>query len=67
MKFALLHRDRGLQPLQGLFNQGIDHGAGIFGKLKRMVTTVWAADAAYLSLKSGASLPMRAVVGFDFY
>lgn len=37
------------------------------GELKRMVTTVWAADAAYLTLKSGASLPMRAVIGFDFY
>ena len=37
------------------------------GELNRMVTTLWAADAAYLTLKSGASLPMRAVVGFDFY
>ena len=37
------------------------------GQTKRMATTVWAADAAYLTLKSGASLPMRAVIGFDFY
>jgi len=37
------------------------------GEAKRMATTVWAADAAYLTLKSGASLPMRAVLGFDFY
>jgi hypothetical protein len=37
------------------------------GETKRMATTVWAADSAYLTLKSGASLPLRAVLGFDFY
>lgn len=37
------------------------------GATKRMATTVWAADAEHLTLKSGASLPMRAVLGFDFY
>jgi hypothetical protein len=37
------------------------------GATKRMATTVWAADAEYLTLKSGASLPLRAVLGFDFY
>jgi hypothetical protein len=37
------------------------------GATKRMATTIWAADAEHLTLKSGASLPMRAVLGFDFY
>ncbi|TGE24627.1 hypothetical protein E5K00_05275 [Hymenobacter aquaticus] len=37
------------------------------GATKRLYTTVWACDAEYLTLKSGASLPLRAVVGFDFY
>ncbi|WP_210516250.1 hypothetical protein [Hymenobacter terricola] len=37
------------------------------GVTKRMATTVWAADANHITLKSGASLPLRAVLGFDFY
>lgn len=37
------------------------------GATKRMATTIWAADADHLTLKSGASLPLRAVLGFDFY
>jgi hypothetical protein len=37
------------------------------GITKRVATTVWAADADHLTLKSGASLPLRAVLGFDFY
>jgi hypothetical protein len=37
------------------------------GATKRMATTVWAADGEHLTLKSGASLPLRAVLGFDFY
>ena len=37
------------------------------GGAKRVATTVWAADADHLTLKSGASLPLRAVLGFDFY
>ncbi len=37
------------------------------GTTKRVATTVWAADAEYLTLKSGATVPMRAVLGFDFY
>ena len=37
------------------------------GGTKRVATTVWAADADHLTLKSGGSLPMRAVLGFDFY
>ena len=37
------------------------------GATKRVATTIWAADADYLTLKSGASLPLRAVLGFDFY
>jgi hypothetical protein len=37
------------------------------GATKRMATTVWAADSEHLTLKSGASLPLRAVLGFDFY
>ena len=37
------------------------------GATKRVATTIWAADAEHLTLKSGSSLPLRAVLGFDFY
>ena len=37
------------------------------GETKRVATTIWAAHAEYLSLKSGATIPLRAVLGFDFY
>lgn len=37
------------------------------GATKRMATTVWASDTDHITLKSGASLPLRAVLGFDFY
>ncbi|PJJ60144.1 hypothetical protein [Hymenobacter chitinivorans] len=37
------------------------------GRTKRVYTTVWACDAEHLTLKSGGALPLRAVVGFDFY
>lgn len=37
------------------------------GVAKRMATTIWAADTEHLTLKSGTSLPLRAVLGFDFY
>ena len=37
------------------------------GRTKRMATTIWAADSDHITLKSGASLPLRAVLGFDFY
>ncbi|UYZ64321.1 hypothetical protein [Hymenobacter weizhouensis] len=37
------------------------------GATKRVQTTVWASDADYLTLKSGAALPLRCVLGIDFY
>ena len=37
------------------------------GTAKRVATTVWAADSDHLTLKSGLALPLRAVLGFDFY
>ena len=37
------------------------------GHAKRVATTVWASDTDHLTLKSGTSLPLRAVLGFDFY
>ncbi|SNR31810.1 MULTISPECIES: hypothetical protein [Hymenobacter] len=37
------------------------------GSTKRVYTTVWATHEEYLTLKSGISLPLRAVVSFDFY
>lgn len=37
------------------------------GSTKRVYTTVWATHQDYLTLKSGISLPIRAVVSFDFY
>ncbi|TYZ07803.1 hypothetical protein FY528_13990 [Hymenobacter lutimineralis] len=36
------------------------------GETKRVQTTVWANDAEYITLKSGAFLPMRSVLGIDF-
>lgn len=37
------------------------------GQPKRVQTTVWGAHAEYLTLKAGIMLPLRAVLGFDFY
>lgn len=37
------------------------------GASHRVYTTVWASSAEHLTLKSGTSLPIRAVIGFDFY
>ncbi len=37
------------------------------GQPKRVQTTVWAAHPEYLTLKAGIMLPLRAVLGFDFY
>ena len=37
------------------------------GQTKRVQTTVWAADSSHLTLKAGATLPLRAVLGIDFY
>ena len=37
------------------------------GQTKRVQTAVWGALPEYLTLKAGIMLPMRAVLGFDFY
>ena len=37
------------------------------GQTMRVATTVWAAHDEYLSLKAGLTLPLQAVLGFDFY
>ena len=37
------------------------------GAVKRVYTTVWATHQDYLTLKSGITLPIHAVLGFDFY
>ncbi|GAA4497793.1 hypothetical protein GCM10023172_13300 [Hymenobacter ginsengisoli] len=37
------------------------------GQTKRVQTAVWAAHPGYLTLKAGIMLPLRAVLGFDFY
>ena len=37
------------------------------GNAHRVCTTVWATTNEHLALKSGTNLPLRAVVGFDFY
>jgi hypothetical protein len=37
------------------------------GQPKRVQTTVWGAHPEYLTLKAGIMLPLRAVLGFDFY
>ena len=37
------------------------------GQSHRVYTTVWASSNEHLTLKSGTTLPIRAVVMFDFY
>ncbi len=37
------------------------------GATKRVQTTIWAADGEHLTLKSGGSLPLRAVLRLEFY
>lgn len=37
------------------------------GAVKRVYTTIWAMHQEYLTLKSGITLPLHAVLGFDFY
>jgi hypothetical protein len=37
------------------------------GQTKRVQTAVWGALPEYLTLKAGIMLPMRAILGFDFY
>lgn len=37
------------------------------GEPKRVVTTIWDCDQGHLILKSGASIPLRAVYGIEFY
>ena len=36
------------------------------GQTKCVQTTVWAADSSHLTLKAGATLPLRAVLGITF-
>ncbi|MCC2545057.1 hypothetical protein LJY25_01255 [Hymenobacter sp. BT175] len=36
------------------------------GATKRVNTTIWAADAEHITLKSGALIPLRAVLRFEF-
>ncbi|WP_400191119.1 hypothetical protein [Hymenobacter sp. B81] len=37
------------------------------GRTKRVQTTVWAVHEEFITLKAGITLPLRAVLGFDFY
>ena len=37
------------------------------GQPKRVQTAVWGSHNEYLTLKAGIMLPLRAVLGFDFY
>jgi len=37
------------------------------GAIKRVYTTVWATHEEYVTLKSGITIPLRAIIGFDFY
>lgn len=37
------------------------------GDVKRVQTTVWGVHESYLTLKAGVTLPIHAIVGFDFY
>ncbi|RAK69833.1 hypothetical protein [Hymenobacter edaphi] len=37
------------------------------GLTKRVQTTVWGVHESYLTLKAGVTLPIHAIIGFDFY
>lgn len=37
------------------------------GDTKRVQTTVWGVHESYLTLKAGVTIPIHAIVGFDFY
>ncbi|OON70139.1 hypothetical protein [Hymenobacter sp. CRA2] len=37
------------------------------GQTKRVQTTVWGVHESYLTLKAGVTLPIRSIIGFDFY
>ncbi|AKQ47705.1 hypothetical protein TH63_13100 [Rufibacter radiotolerans] len=37
------------------------------GEVYRMQTTIWQADEDFTSLKSGASLPTKAILGVEFF
>lgn len=37
------------------------------GQTKRVQTTVWGVHETYITLKAGTTLPLHAIIGFDFY
>ncbi|MCC3156936.1 hypothetical protein LJ737_06790 [Hymenobacter sp. 15J16-1T3B] len=37
------------------------------GHTKRVQTTVWGVHETYITLKAGITLPIHAIIGFDFY
>lgn len=37
------------------------------GVTKRVQTTVWAAQEEYITLKAGVTIPLRAIIYFEFY
>lgn len=37
------------------------------GELKRVDTTVWAFDQDFITLKAGCSIPLRSIVGIEFF
>ncbi|UYZ60429.1 hypothetical protein [Hymenobacter latericus] len=37
------------------------------GRVKRVQTTVWAVHENYITLKAGITIPLNAIIGFDFY
>ncbi len=37
------------------------------GEIKRVATTIWDCDQEYVILKSGASLPLRAISSVEFF
>ncbi|KUG07609.1 hypothetical protein [Solirubrum puertoriconensis] len=37
------------------------------GNVKRVQTTVWAVHESYITLKAGITIPLNAIIGFDFY
>ncbi|AMM51505.1 hypothetical protein TH61_10430 [Rufibacter sp. DG15C] len=37
------------------------------GDIKRVQTTIWQVDQEYVTLKSGVTLPLKAVLGVEFF
>lgn len=65
-------RNRGLAIERACMLGNAHHGKVLIffrdadGRSFRSDTTIWACDSQYVTLKAGASLPVRAITGIEF-